>query len=115
GLCAAHGATLEYRYERRYPALINTERETGIAARVASEVLGEDNVRLGAPPLMGSEDFAFMLEETPGCYIWLGNGERGGPGGCSVHNPHYDFNDDISVLGASYWARLVETILPRSG
>jgi amidohydrolase len=115
GLCAAHGATLEYRYERRYPALINTERETGIAARVASEVLGEYNVRLGAPPLMGSEDFAFMLEEKPGCYIWLGNGEEGGPGGCSVHNPHYDFNDDISVLGASYWARLVETTLPRDG
>ncbi len=115
GLCAAHGATLEYRYERRYPALINSERETGIAARVAAEVLGEDNVQLGAPPLMGSEDFAYMLEEKPGCYIWLGNGEQGAPGGCSVHNPHYDFNDDISVLGASYWARLVETTLPRGG
>jgi hippurate hydrolase len=115
GLCAAHGATMAYRYERRYPALINTERETGIAAAVAADVLGEDNVQLGAPPLMGSEDFAYMLEERPGCYIWLGNGEGGGPGGCAVHNPHYDFNDEISVLGASYWAKLVETTLPRGG
>jgi hippurate hydrolase len=114
GICAAHGATLEYRYERRYPALINTERETGIAAGVAAEVVGEDNVELDALPLMGSEDFAYMLEERPGCYIWLGNGEKGGPGGCTVHNPHYDFNDEISVLGASYWARLVETTLPRN-
>ncbi len=78
-------------------------------------MLGEDNVRLGAPPLMGSEDFAYLLQEKPGCYIWLGNGEHGGPGGCTVHNPHYDFNDEISVLGASYWARLVETTLPRGG
>ncbi len=115
GLCAAYGATMEFRYERRYPALVNTERETGIAAGVAAEVLGADNVQVGAPPLMGSEDFAFLLEEKPGCYIWLGNGEGGGPGGCSVHNPHYDFNDEISVLGASYWARLVETTLPRGG
>ncbi len=115
GLCATYGATMEFRYERRYPALVNTERETGIAAGVASEVLGEDNVRLDAPPLMGSEDFAYLLEEKPGCYIWLGNGEKGGPGGCTVHNPHYDFNDEISVLGASYWARLVETTLPRGG
>jgi hippurate hydrolase len=114
GICAAHGATLEYRYERRYPALINTERETGIAAGVAADVVGKDNVELDALPLMGSEDFAYMLEEKPGCYIWLGNGEKGGPGGCTVHNPHYDFNDEISVLGASYWARLVETTLPRN-
>jgi hippurate hydrolase len=64
---------------------------------------------------MGSEDFAYLLQERPGCYIWLGNGEHGGPGGCTVHNPNYDFNDEISVLGASYWARLVETTLPRSG
>ena len=63
---------------------------------------------------MGSEDFAYMLREKPGCYIWLGNGAEGGPGGCAVHNPHYDFNDDISVIGASYWATLAETILPIS-
>ncbi|MCH9011526.1 MAG: amidohydrolase [Proteobacteria bacterium] len=115
GICAAHGATMAFRYERRYPALVNTERETGIAAGVAAQVVGEDKVALGAPPLMGSEDFAYMLESRPGCYIWLGNGEAGGPGGCNVHNPRYDFNDEISVIGASYWAKLVETTLPRGG
>ena len=62
---------------------------------------------------MGSEDFAYMLQEKPGCYVWLGNGMEGGPGGCSVHNPHYDFNDEIAVVGASYWATLVEQTLPR--
>ena len=115
GTCAAHGASMSYRYERRYPALVNSERETEIAAGVAAQVVGEDNVTLGAPPLMGSEDFAYMLEARPGCYIWLGNGEVGGPGGCNVHNPRYDFNDEISVIGASYWAKLVETALPRGG
>ncbi len=110
----AHRATLDYRYERRYPALVNTERETEIAASIAAQIVGEQNVQANAPALMGSEDFAYMLQEKPGCYIWLGNGTEGGPGGCSVHNPHYDFNDDISVLGASYWAKLVETTMPRA-
>ncbi len=114
-ICAAHRATMEYRYERRYPAVVNTERETEIAAAIAAQIVGEQNVRVGAPPLMGSEDFAYMLEQRPGCYIWLGNGTGGGPGGCAVHNPHYDFNDDIAVLGASYWAKLVETTMPRAG
>ena len=113
-VCAAHHATIDYRYERRYPALVNTEAETEIAAGVAAQVVGEANVKMGAPPLMGSEDFAYMLEAKPGCYIWLGNGTEGGPGGCAVHNPHYDFNDEISVLGASYWAKLVETTMPRA-
>ncbi len=115
GICEAQGATMSMRYERRYPAVINTSLETDIAAEVAAEVVGEKNVEVGAPPLMGSEDFAYMLQEKPGCYIWLGNGADGQPGGCSVHNPYYDFNDDISVIGASYWAKLVETTMPRAG
>jgi hippurate hydrolase len=115
GISAAHGATMAFRYERRYPALVNSERETEVAAGVAAQVVGKDKVTPGAAPLMGSEDFAYMLEQRPGCYIWLGNGEAGGPGGCNVHNPRYDFNDEISVIGASYWAKLVETTLPRGG
>lgn len=115
GICEAQGATMSMRYERRYPAVVNTSLETDIAAEVAADVVGETNVEVGAPPLMGSEDFAYMLQEKPGCYIWLGNGADGQPGGCSVHNPHYDFNDDISVIGASYWAKLVETTMPRAG
>ncbi len=113
-LCESQGATMTLRYERRYPALVNSPAETDIAAAVAAKVVGEDKVVVGAEPLMGSEDFAYMLEKKPGCYIWLGNGTEGGPGGCSVHNPHYDFNDDIAVVGASYWATLVESSLPKS-
>lgn len=60
---------------------------------------------------MGSEDFAFMLQTHPGCFVWLGNGAGDQPGGCNVHNPHYDFNDAISPIGASFWARLVERTL----
>jgi len=113
GVCESQGATMTLRYERRYPALVNTEAETDIAAAAAARVVGEDKVMLGADPLMGSEDFAYMLEARPGCYVWLGNGTEGGPGGCAVHNPRYDFNDDIAVIGASYWATLVEQELQR--
>src|SRR3546814_1582470 len=79
----AQGATMTLRYERRYPALVNSEAETGIAAAVAARVVGEDKVTLGAEPLMGSEDFAYMLRAKPGCYVRLGNGTEGGPGGRS--------------------------------
>ena len=115
GVCAAHGARAGLLYERRYPAVINTPAESDFAAAVAADVVGAENVDPNTPALMGSEDFAFMLQARPGCYILLGNGTEGGPGGCSVHNPHYDFNDEISPIGASYWARLVETALPRAG
>ncbi len=114
GITAAHGASARMTYERRYPALVNTAEETDLAARVAAEVVSGDKVTPEWPPLMGSEDFAYMLEAKPGCYIWLGNGAEGEPGGCMVHNPHYDFNDEAAVIGASYWARLVETALPRA-
>jgi amidohydrolase len=113
GIAAAHGATARIHYERRYPALVNAARETELAAGVAKEVVGAENVNAQGEALMGSEDFAYMLQEKPGCYVWLGNGTDGEPGGCAVHNPRYDFNDEIAVIGASYWARLVETALPR--
>ena len=113
GLAAAQGAAVELRYERRYPAVVNTAPETDFCAAVASDVLGGDKVNQDYPPLMGSEDFAYMLQEKPGCYILLGNGEGDGATGCTLHNPGYDFNDDVAVLGASYWARLVETALPK--
>ena len=113
GVAAAHGASITFKYDRRYPATVNTERETEIAARAAADIIGEGNVLHNLPPLMGSEDFSGMLKEKPGCYIWLGNG-TGVEGGCMVHNPHYDFNDEILAVGASYWARLVENELPAS-
>ena len=109
GTAAAHGATAELGYARNYPATVNTEAETAIAVRAAADVVGADKVDADAAPCMGSEDFAFMLQERPGCYLFIGNG--GAAGGCLLHNPHYDFNDDILPLGASYWVQLVENVL----
>jgi hippurate hydrolase len=107
-LCAAHGAAMRWRYERRYPATVNAGAETETAASVLSEIVGEENVRRDVLPSMGSEDFAFMLQEKPGSYVWIGNG-----GSANLHNAGYDFNDEILPLGASYWARLVERVLAR--
>jgi hippurate hydrolase len=94
-----------------YPVTINTEAESKIAAEVAAEIAGSDNVDLNPIPSMGAEDFAFMLQEKPGCYIWIGNGPSAGS--CLLHNPHYDFNDDILQIGAAYWVQLVEKVLAK--
>ena len=107
GVCDALGAESELRYERRYPATVNTEQESRWAAEVAGEVVGPDKVVRDPTPCMGSEDFAFMLKERPGSYVWIGNGTDT----AGVHNSRYDFNDEILPIGASYWARLVETLL----
>ena len=107
GVAAAHGASVEVRYERRYPPTVNAEAETRHAARVAAQVVGAAQVRDEVGPVMGSEDFAFMLQKKAGSYIWLGAGEDQ----ANLHSPHYDFNDQILPIGASYWARLVEETL----
>ena len=109
GVAAGFAVAAETRYERRYPPTVNDPREAELTARVAGDVAGASNVSLDKDPMMGAEDFAFMLNEKPGAYVWIGNGPR--DGGCMLHNPNYDFNDDILPLGASYWARLVETRL----
>jgi amidohydrolase len=109
GICQAAGVTAEIDYQRRYPPTINTPEEADFTASVMADVVGAENVFRDKPPKMASEDFAFMLNEKPGAYVWLGNGP--GEGGCLLHNPSYDFNDDALPLGASYWARLVETRL----
>ncbi len=106
GICRAHNCQLDMMYERRYPPTINEANATKAAARAAADVAGDDRIVTNPTPSMGAEDFAFMLNEKPGCYVWLGNGP--GAGGCMLHNPHYDFNDEILTIGASYWARLVE-------
>ena len=74
-------------------------------------MVGEENLIRDPNPIMASEDFSFMLLARPGCFVFIGNGV-GETGGCMVHNPHYDFNDDILPIGASYWATLVEQELP---
>ena len=89
-----------------YPVTWNSDAETLAAIAAARAVAGENAVDLHPTASMGSEDFAFMLQQKPGCYLWLGNGP--GEGGCLLHNPHYDFNDEILPIGASYWAKLVE-------
>ncbi len=109
GVCQAAGVTADIDYQRRYPPTINTPEEADFTARVMEDVVGAENVYRDKPPKMASEDFAFMLNEKPGAYVWLGNGP--GEGGCLLHNPSYDFNDDALPVGASYWARLVETRL----
>ncbi|BBF87352.1 N-acyl-L-amino acid amidohydrolase [Aquitalea magnusonii] len=103
---AAYGATAEITFEHGYPVLFNDDVITRQASLLAREYLGAANVQEDIPPLTGSEDFAYWLEQVPGCYFIVGNGDE--EGGCMVHNPGYDFNDNALPLAASYWVRLVE-------
>ncbi len=109
GIGAAHGVQVSLDYRRGYPPTVNTPVEAKRCAQVAAQLVGVEQVRTDLNPSMGAEDFAYFLRERPGCYIWIGNGL--GEGGCMLHNPHYDFNDGILSLGASYWVRLAETQL----
>ncbi|MBP0595518.1 amidohydrolase [Paraburkholderia sp. LEh10] len=108
---ASYGGTAQVEYVEGYPVVVNTDAETEFAIQVARELVGAENVESNADILMGSEDFAFMLEQRPGSFLRLGNGV--GEDGCMVHNPHYDFNDRNLPIGAAYWARLVERYLGR--
>ena len=107
GVAAAHGARIEFEFHEGYPATVNTAREVEAAARAARAVAGDGCVDTAVAPVMGAEDFAYMLQARPGAYIFVGNGD-GDVGGCMLHNPRYDFNDEVLPLGASYWAKLVE-------
>jgi amidohydrolase len=106
----AFEARAEVDYRRGYPATVNSVRESEFAARVGECVLGKGNVVTDAEPTMGGEDFSYMLQERPGAYVFLGQG--GGPGGCFLHNPNFDFNDEVIPLGAGYMAALAEEALP---
>jgi hippurate hydrolase len=105
GVASMFEMSATVRYERRYPATVNAEAETAHAIAAARAVVGAANVDADPTPNMGSEDFAFMLNAKPGCYVWLGAGR--GPHTPNVHNPHYDFNDDALPIGTSYWVTLV--------
>ena len=109
GVAKAMGAEGRVEFGFGNPAVFNEARSTALAARVAAEVVGADCVEADAEPVLGSEDFAFMLERKPGCYVFIGNGA--GEGSCMIHNPGYDFNDAILSLGASYWVRLAQAFL----
>jgi hippurate hydrolase len=110
---AVFGATAEVDYQRRYPCLYNHPKETNFCTEVIRDWLGEDGL-LEIEPVTGSEDFAFFLEQVPGCYVFIGNGV-GSEGGCMVHNPAYDFNDAVLPTGATYWVKLAETYLGKAG
>jgi hippurate hydrolase len=104
GVCATFGATADVTYYRGYPCMVNHEEQTEFAAQVAKSVSGDC---ADAPLVMGGEDFAFMLEERPGAYILVGNGDS-----ASVHHPEYNFNDDAIPAGCSWWAEIVEQRMP---
>jgi hippurate hydrolase len=106
GVATQSGTKIDLSYRRGYPVLVNHPVQTDVAAEVAGEVAGESRVSTDFPPLMGAEDFAYMLEARPGAFIFLGNGDTAG-----WHHPAYDFNDEAIVYGTSYWVRLVETRL----
>lgn len=110
GIAKALGGRADIEYKRGYPPTINTEREAMFAARVGERVFGKENVFTNADPTMGGEDFSYMLQARPGAYVFLGQG--GGPNNCFLHNPGYDFNDDVIPMGAGYLAALVEESLP---
>ena len=102
-----HGAKAKLNYRRGYPVLKNHAAQTEFAASVASEIAGKDKVDTSLAPVMGAEDFSFMLNARPGAFIFVGNGDSAG-----LHHPAYNFNDDVIPLGTSYWVKLVETALP---
>ena len=106
GTARLYGASAKIKYSNGYPVLINHQRETAFAADIAREIVGKDRVDTDLTPVMGAEDFAFMLEERPGAFIFVGNGDSAG-----LHNPSYDFNDEAIPVGTSYWVRLAETAL----
>ena len=106
GTAKLYGATATVNYHHGYPVVVNHARETDFAADVAREIVGGGNVNTDVAPLMGAEDFAYMLQERPGAFIFVGNGDSAG-----LHHPAYDFNDEVIPLGTSYWVRLAETAL----
>jgi hippurate hydrolase len=110
-ICLAHQISAQVLFNHLdpgYPVTVNTEVETAIVKEVAESLVGKEQV-FEPVPSMGAEDFSFMLQQKPGCYVWVGNGSTAG--GCLLHNPHYDFNDENLTLGTTYWVRLVERLL----
>ena len=116
----AHGAQASLRFKRNYPPTINHPQEAAFAADVLDEIVGAQHIHRQIDPSMGAEDFSFMLLQRPGAYVWIGNGDGlhrsagHGLGPCMLHNPSYDFNDELIPLGAAFWVRLVEKFLPLS-
>ncbi len=109
GIAQSHGVQVLFEYRRGYPPTINTADEAALCAQAARAVVGPDRVFTDRRPSMGAEDFAYFLQEKPGAYVWVGNGP--GEGGCMLHNPNYDFNDEVLPTGVAYWCELARTLL----
>jgi len=112
GVCAAHAADFTFAGRWGYPVLVNTPDETAAAIAVAADIVGRENVIEDAPPMMTAEDFACFVEQIPGCYVFIGYGDE--PDRPPLHNPRFDFNDDLLLLGARFWIRLAERQLLRT-
>jgi hippurate hydrolase len=108
---ASFGVQASIDWRAGYAVLVNTPPETALAADVALRLFGTERVDPSGPMFTASEDFSFMLQRVPGCYFFVGNGGPGTPGACNVHNPGYDFNDDIIAPGAAFWVALTERFL----
>ena len=108
---ALHGCEIAFSWHAGYPATVNHAAEAGRAGKIMESVLGDDSVDRDVEPSLGAEDFAYMLEEKPGAYIWIGSGPAPAEG--MLHGARYDFNDEVLPVGATYWAKLVESELPR--
>ena len=103
-IAAMHGAKIHFDFSYGYPVTINHPDQTDFASKIASDIAGSDRVNRSIAPMMGAEDFSYMLNERPGCFIFVGNGNSAG-----LHHPAYDFDDSVIPIGVSYWAKLVET------
>jgi metal-dependent amidase/aminoacylase/carboxypeptidase family protein len=112
GVAAGFDATASVDSRTIFRSTVTDPREAQFAAGICAEIVGVENVVRNPPLIMASEDFSFMLEEVPGCYINIGNGDQ--EGACEVHNPGYDFNDAALPYGASFFARLIETRLAKN-
>ncbi|ASU38166.1 amidohydrolase [Herbaspirillum sp. meg3] len=114
---AAFGADIEFKLVRSYPPLVNHAKETAFAVGVMQNIVGVEQVNTDVEPSMAGEDFSYMMLHKPGCYVFIGNGEGDhrdsghAIGPCNLHNPSYDFNDDLLPIGATYWVRLAEAFL----
>jgi hippurate hydrolase len=118
GVAAGFNAGIEFGFKRNYPPLVNDAEKTAFAVQAMTAIVGSDKVDTDVEPTMGAEDFAYMLQAKPGCYVFIGNGEGDhrsaghGLGPCQLHNASYDFNDQLLPIGASYWVKLAEMSLP---
>lgn len=114
GIARAHGATCVVEYTHEFAPTVNWPQCVSVAVRAAQAVVGPERVDADTPPMMISEDFGRFLQSIPGAFVFIGNGDGGGPGAVPLHNARYDFNDQILPVGARYFAELVRTRLPRS-